>query len=238
MRLGIRSVLRRQNIPLEVDDAASSMELATRLRSKYYELILIEPALCSESVASCIKNLRQTAHWANILVFTGLDELTYGMDAIRSGATGYVMKTASVEEFLSAVRRVGSGKRYFSAALEAEFATSTHRYDSRIQPHQTLHKRELQVIAMAVCGMTVIESATVLQMSTETVNAFKRSAMLKLHVSTLNEMINYVNSHKLMDDCRLTSRALWSRCYVGDEPKTMLPATVWPFRTASHLALP
>jgi DNA-binding NarL/FixJ family response regulator len=108
------------------------------------------------------------------------------------------------------VKRVASGQVYLSAALAAEFATGLRKYDARSKPHDTFSKREFQVFSMAVCGMTPIESAHVLQMSTDTIGTFRRSVMGKLNESTLHGMVRYATAQGLIDECRATCSALWS----------------------------
>ena len=209
-RLGIRSLLGRQAESLEIDEAASRMELFTRLCARYYELIIVEPAMSGGTATSLIRQLRENSPWSDLLVFTALDELTFGVEAIRKGAKGYLMKTCTGDEFRTAVKRVAGGRVYLSAALAAEFAAGLRKYDRRRKPHDTFSKREFQVFAMAVCGMTPIESAHILQMSTDTIGAFRRGVMAKLDETTLQGMVRYATAQGLMGECRATCGALWS----------------------------
>lgn len=209
-RLGIRSLLDRHADSLEVDEASSRVELITKLCERYYELIIVEPKMSGGTSASLVRQLRDNSPWSDVLVFTALDELTFGVDAIRNGAKGYLMKTCTPEQFRKAVKRVAGGQVYLSTALAAEFATGLRKYDTRNKPHQTFSKREFQVFSMAVCGMTPIESAHILQMGTDTIGAFRRSVMDKLNESTLHGMVRYAQAHGLLDECRATCSALWS----------------------------
>lgn len=209
-RLGIRSLLDRHADSLEVDEASSRVELITKLCERYYELIIVEPKMSGGTSASLVRQLRDNSPWSDVLVFTALDELTFGVDAIRNGAKGYLMKTCTPEQFRKAVKRVAGGQVYLSTALAAEFATGLRKYDTRNKPHQTFSKREFQVFSMAVCGMTPIESAHILQMSTETIGAFRHSVMARLKVSTLHGMVQYAGEQGLLDDCRTTCSGLWS----------------------------
>lgn len=209
-RLGMRSLLDTLALSLEIDEARNSAELLMRLDAGYYELIVIDPAILCTAPESCIRYLRDTAPWSDVLVFTELDELIHGVGTIRSGAKGYVMKTCGADQFVAAVRRVGSGKRYLSTALAAEFATGIRQYDNRIKPHEALGQREFQVFAMVVCRMTVVEIAHVLQLDTDTVNAFKTSAMHKLQADTHEDVNQYALAQGLLPDCQAMSSVLWS----------------------------
>lgn len=210
-RLGIHSMLGGHADELEIDEAGSRVEVMTKLCARYYELIILEPKMSGGTPAGLIRQLREHSPWSDLLVFTALDELTFGVGAIRHGAKGYLMKTCTRDEFHTAVRRVGGGRIYLSQALAAEFATGLRKYDTRKKPHESFSQREFQVFAMAVCGLTPAESAHVLQLSAETVGALRRSVMGKLRTSTPHEMVEYASAHHLLDACRSTSCALWTR---------------------------
>jgi DNA-binding NarL/FixJ family response regulator len=215
-RLGIRSLLGRLADELEIDEAGSRMEVMTQLCARYYELIILEPKMSGGTPAGLIKQLREHSPWSDLLVFTALDELTFGVGAIRDGAKGYLMKTCTCDEFRAAVKRVGSGRIYLSQALAAEFATGLRKYDMRTKPHEGFSKREFQVFSMAVCGLTPLESAHVLQMSADAIGALRKSVMDKLRVSSPHEMAEYASAHGLIDDCRSASTALWDRRFSQD----------------------
>jgi DNA-binding NarL/FixJ family response regulator len=210
-RLGIRSMLGRHADELEIDEAGSRVEVMTQLCARYYELIILEPKMSGGTATSLIKQLREHSPWSDVLVFTALDELTFGVGAIRDGAKGYLMKTCTRDEFRTAVKRVGSGRIYLSQALAAEFATGLRKYDTRNKPHESFSKREFQVFSMAVCGLTPAESAHVLQLGAETVGAQRRSVMGKLGASTPHEMVENAGAQHLIEACRAASNALWTR---------------------------
>lgn len=209
-RLGIRSLLRASAEALDIDEAGSHAELLAKLSERYYEFIIVEPAMGGETGTALVERLHALAPWADILVFTALDELSFGVRAIRHGARGYLMKTAGRDELKAAVKRVAGGKLYLSKALAGEFAAGVRKYDARKKPHESLGKREFEVFALAVCGMTVIESAQILHLDTGTVGDFKRGVMSRLDASTPQGLAEYAATHGLGADCSATCAGLWS----------------------------
>jgi DNA-binding NarL/FixJ family response regulator len=225
-RLGLRTILDRHAISLEIDEASSSADLMLKLRSRYYELIIVEPALSGGSDAALIKRLREMSPWSAVLVLTAMDELTFGVDAIRAGAKGYLMKSASPGELKAAVKRVGSGQVYLSKALAAEFNEGLRKYDRRNQPRENFSQREFQVFSMLVCGLTAVESAHVLEVSLDTIGALRRRVMARLHAAGPQDMIDYAVAQGLIHDCRATCSALWSGRYAQeavDRPAPRVP---------------
>lgn len=208
-RLGIRTVLDTPGIALEIDEAGSHAELLASLRERYYELIIVEPVLAGPD-ATLVPRLRELSPWSDILVYTALDELAFGIDAIRHGAKGYLMKTAGRNELRMAVRRVAGGRLYLSKDLAGEFAAGMRKHDRRARPHESFSQREFQVFSLAVCGMTVVESAQVLYLRTETVGGFKRSVMGRLQASTQQDLVAYATAQGIVADCRASCGRLWA----------------------------
>jgi DNA-binding NarL/FixJ family response regulator len=214
-RLGLRSILDGHATRLEIDEAASNADLAMKLRARYYELVIVEPVLTGAG-AALVKRLCESSPWSAVLVFTALDELTFGVRAIRDGAKGYLMKTASRDELQTAVRRVGSGQLYLSKALAAEVTTGLHKYDNRHPPHETFSKREFQVFSMAVGGMTNVESAQVLQIGVDTAGAIKRRVMARLQAATPHDLVSYAAAQGLVYECGAICSSLWSARFGQD----------------------
>ena len=233
-RLGLRSILARHAQSLEIDEAASSADLTRKLRERYYEFIIVEPAMCGSTDTTLVRRLCEASPWSPVLVFTELDELTHGVDAIRNGARGYLMKSASRDDICAAVKRVVRGQIYLSKTLAAAFTTGVRKYDIRTKPHETFNRREFQVFSMAVCGMTVVESAQVLQMSTETIRALKRRVMARLQVATPPDLAAYAVSQGLVHDCRATCSMLWSERYDQDCMERPVPAAAPARRAATQ----
>jgi DNA-binding NarL/FixJ family response regulator len=200
---------------LEIDEAVSSADLTVKLRERYYELIIVEPVLSGDG-ATLVKRICESSPWSAVLVFTGLDELTFGVGAIRAGARGYLMKNACRDEIAAAVKRVGSGQLYISKALATEVATRLHKYDTRHPPHETFTRREFQVFSMAVGGMTTVESAQVLEIGLDTAGALKRHVMARLRAAAPNDLVAYATAHGLLYDCGATCSALWSARFGQD----------------------
>jgi DNA-binding NarL/FixJ family response regulator len=215
-RLGIRSLLAADPDFVDIDEAASRAEMMAKLRERYYELVIVEPAMTGETGLALLRQLRTSSSWSDVLVYTKLDELTYGVDAIRNGARGYLMKNTSRDEFGVAVTRVGKGKVYLSSLLAEEFATGLRKYDTRKKPHEAFSKREFQVFAMAVCGMTLAESAHLLYMRTETLRDLKQNVMDKLGASTQHELVEYAFAQHLVLDCRAACSLLWEARFGHD----------------------
>ena len=199
MRLGIRTLFNHQFGGAMVSEAASRTDLMNRLRSGDYGLVVVDPLMCGGSGESLIRQIREVAPRANVLIYTDLDELKFGMHAIRCGAKGYVMKSSPTSELLTAASRVSTGKVHISQALAEEFAINMWR--AAENPHETLSERERLVFSMLVGGRTVTNIASSLHLSIKTISTHKSRAMQKLRCKSLTDLIDYAYSHDLKAEC-------------------------------------
>lgn len=114
--------------------------------------------------------------------------------AIRAGASGYVLKYDSVQEFLAAVRSVASGKTYISKAvptLDVKILLSSRR-----QKHDFgITLRQMEVLRLLIKGKSMKEVACALSVSAATVAFHKYRIMEKLNLTNNAELIRYGVQH-------------------------------------------
>jgi DNA-binding NarL/FixJ family response regulator len=107
-----------------------------------------------------------------VSVFEGEEDI---WRAVKAGASGYVLKSAEVEEILEAIRTVVSGETYFPSIIAAKLAARNTR--------DTLSPRELQVLQQIVAGLSNKEIAVSLSMSEATVKLHISNTLSKLAVA-------------------------------------------------------
>ncbi len=205
LRLGLRSLFDQYHAKFKVSEAADRAGLINRLRNDDCHLVIMEPLLCAGGGEALIRQIKRESPGSKVLIYTELDERTFGARAIRCGARGYVMKSSPASELLTAVERVGAGRLHMSEALAEEIALSIAD-DRGDAPHETLSERERTVFAMLVCGRKVKEIASALNLSSKTVSTHKTRAMVKLRCKSFSELVQYAMSKGLKDDCEMVCK--------------------------------
>jgi DNA-binding NarL/FixJ family response regulator len=169
----------------EAGDGNEALRLATDLKPDVIVLDLILPGMSGLDVA---QKLAMDESTARILVVTATDDKSAVFEALRLGVSGYVEKTASVDEIADAIEAVARGELVFSKELErraqvqlgefARRARETARALARLTP------RERQVLALLAEGSSTRQIAKRLGLSDRTIESHIGNIYEKLDVRT------------------------------------------------------
>lgn len=119
--------------------------------------------------------------------------------AMKAGAAGYVIKTASKEEFLTAIRTVAAGDQYFSdTAKDALIFAMTGR-ERAAGGEITLTNREREILKLIAAELTTNEIAERLFISSYTVETHRKNLIQKLNVRSLAGLVKYAVGHGLTE---------------------------------------
>jgi DNA-binding NarL/FixJ family response regulator len=119
--------------------------------------------------------------------------------AMKNGASGYVLKTAGRDEFLTAIRTVAGGGQHISeSAKDSLIAQLSGRKSAGTPP--TLTKRELEVLKLVAAGMTTAQIATALFISTYTAETHRRNILQKLGLKNAAGLVRYAIENGLADE--------------------------------------
>ena len=117
------------------------------------------------------------------------------LDALRAGASGYIIKKSDISELVLAIQTVHRGNSYFSSALSEGFDLAEVLYNAK-RPDQrsgadSLTPREREVLQLIAEGHTNQGIANELYISVKTVEAHKSHIMSKLHARNRTDLIRY-----------------------------------------------
>jgi len=182
------AALLRSDPALEVVGIAATgpegLALAKRLQPT---LVLMDIGLPGMDGVEATWMLRRQFPSIPILVLTMFDQEPYVLEALRAGASGYLLKTAALPQLLEAVRAVASGQRAIDPAIApaAVQRAAAPRLASR-GPFP-LSRRETEVVQHMAAGRSVREIALALHLSAHTVRNHLKSAYRKLGVHSQAE---------------------------------------------------
>ena len=136
-----------------------------------------------------------------VLVLSASGEQLDVLDAVKAGATGYMVKSASREELVAAVRRVAAGDTVFTPGLAGlvlgEFRRLAEAPTAAGSENPRLTERETEVLRLVAKGLSYKQVAERLVLSHRTVQNHVQNTLRKLQLHNRVELVRYAIEHGL-----------------------------------------
>jgi len=194
VRRGLKSLLESQPGLEVVGEAADGLEALRLCGELSPDLLIIDismPLMNGIEVASRAQKLEPAP--AVIILSMHADE-SYIMRALGAGARGYLVKDATDEDLLPAVRAVASGKPFFSptvAAVLMEDDVRQLRARGLSDSYDLLTDREREILQLLAEGRSNKEVASLLDVGLSTVETHRANLMQKLNLHNTAEIVLY-----------------------------------------------
>jgi DNA-binding NarL/FixJ family response regulator len=158
---------------------------------------VLDVALEGADGIDCAKRIHDTCPDTDILMLSMHASTEYVYQALRVGATGYVLKESAGAELIAAIRAVSSGKIYLSEKIPAREIASYLGGRGSAHPLERITNRERQVLRLIVEGRTSNEVARLLGLSPKSVDTYRSRMMLKLGIGDLPGLVKFAIRHGL-----------------------------------------
>ena len=157
------------------------------------DLVLTDITLKNGNGLEMIKIIAAQHVAIPVVVLTTHDEGLYAEIALRSGASGYVMKEEPIETVLIAIRRALNGKIYLSERVNLQLIRQQIRGPGkpRNSPEELLSDRELQVFQLIGQWCRTGQIARELHLSVKTVQYYREKIKEKLHLQQASELTRF-----------------------------------------------
>jgi two-component system NarL family response regulator len=183
----------------EAGDGVAATELAA---TAVPDVILMDVRMPKRSGIEACGSIKDVAPSAKIIMLTVSDEEADLYDAVKNGASGYLLKDSSIDEVAQAIRVVADGQSLISPSMAVklldEFKQMT-RSDRQQVPTPRLTERELEVLKLVAQGLNNREIAKRLFISENTVKNHVRNILEKLQLHSRMEAVMYAVREKLLD---------------------------------------
>jgi two-component system response regulator DegU len=189
MRDGIKAILSRGQEFRVIGEAENGPDAVQAVKRLNPHLVLMDIGLPGlNGVETTIEILRHDPE-CKVVILSMYDDENSVVSAIRSGARAFILKKASDNDLLEALRMVARGGAYLSPQVSDRLLARIQKGDlnARQAPAalEILSPRELQVLRMVAEGKTSKEIAVVLDLREQTIRSYRKTMMKKLGVNNV-----------------------------------------------------
>lgn len=194
VRLGLKSYLDLQadvEVVAESSNGRGGVKQALELRPDVIIMDIVMPEMNGIEATLAIL---ETWPEAKILILTSYLDNEKIYPVLDAGAKGYMLKTSSAEEILSAVRKVAKGE----IAIETEVSKKVQYHRNHVELHDDLTARERDILGLLAKGYENQRIADELFISLKTVKTHVSNILSKLEVSDRTQAVVYAFQHHLV----------------------------------------
>ncbi|SEP51999.1 response regulator [Amycolatopsis saalfeldensis] len=181
-------------------DAPAAVRIARTVRPS---VVLMDLNLGGTSGVEATREITAALPETKVLVLSASGEHSDVLEAVKAGASGYLVKSASVVELVDAVHRTAAGDPVFTAGLAGlvlgEYRRMADAPEGGAEPPR-LTERETDVLRLVAKGLTARQIAERLVLSHRTVENHVQSTLRKLQLHNRVELARYAIEHGLDED--------------------------------------
>jgi DNA-binding NarL/FixJ family response regulator len=156
------------------------------------QIVLMDLKLGEGSGINCIRELKPVMPETQFLVITIFEENEKVFDSLKAGATGYIVKSASPEEYISAIRSLLQGGSPLSPVIARKLVNVFSEKQKQKIPDYELTSREREIVELLAAGLMYKQVAEKLNISIDTVRTHIRHTYDKLQVRSRTQALNKV----------------------------------------------
>jgi DNA-binding NarL/FixJ family response regulator len=183
---GLESLLQEEfELLATVENGQALVDAASRLAP---DVILVDISMPVLNGFDAVRQLKKEGSTAKIIFLTMHSDMGLVLEALRCGASGYVLKQSAGEELISAITQVCEGNAYLPQLVGKESDQSLDQSGSR---SFNLTPRQREVLRLIAQGRTMKEIAALLGISTRTAESHKYEMMEGLGIETTAELVQY-----------------------------------------------
>ncbi len=197
-REGMKHFINRE-VDMKVCCEASSGEEAIQLIMDHnVDVVILDIGLPGRNGLDVLHDIRKQKPKLPVLVFSMYPEENYAVRAFKAGADGYLSKDSFDTELIEAVRTVSQHKKYITSSIAEKLASEISNPKDDL-PHHFLSDRELEVAKLIAGGKSIKEISSLLNLSPNTVNTYRKRVLSKMSLRSNVELAIYAYKHNLLD---------------------------------------
>jgi NarL family two-component system response regulator LiaR len=201
LRRGIKTMLETEADIDVVGEAADGVEALNLVEETVPDVVLIDVIMPNMDGIEATKQIKDSFPNIGVVVLSGHDERQFLFDALKAGASGYLLKTADLEEVVATVRSAARGEAKLDPALATQVLSEFQAYQKAdvAEVYQPLTPREREILRLMSDGLPNKTIASRLKISERTVTTHIANIYSKLHVNNRVSAIQEAMRRRLLD---------------------------------------
>ena len=200
LRSGLRALLSAQadlEVAGEAADGGEALRLAQTIKP---DVVVMDIGMPGVSGIDATARIRRELPSTKVLILSMHDDQGYLRQALRAGASGYVLKKAADTELLAAIRAAARGEVFLDPSLAKGFVEDVVLPKAQESDIPMLSDREREVLHLLARGHTNQQVADRLCIGVKSVETYKARLMEKLGLKGRAELVRYALTHGLLKD--------------------------------------
>lgn len=193
-RSGVRTLLERSDDFEVVDETGDGLEGIKRARSLKPDVVLLDLNMPGVGGIEAVKAIVEESPEVRVLMLTVSEDAADLMEALRSGASGYLLKNIEMEELVSAIRRAAGGDSVVSPQMTAKLIQGVReqpRVSDKLVERDRFSPRERDILTCLARGESNKEIARELDLAESTVKIHVQNIFKKLGVTSRVQVALY-----------------------------------------------
>jgi DNA-binding NarL/FixJ family response regulator len=198
VRAGIKLLLENQADLDVVAEAADGIEAIEQALATHPDLCILDVGMPRMTGLQAARGIRAHLPDVRVLMLSMHDDERYLFEALKAGASGYVLKREADQDLVGAVRAVGRGEAFLTNAAERSIIREWMSDGSR-GPVVPLSPREEEVVKLIAEAHTNAQIAEILHLSEKTVESHRANVLRKLGMRDRVELVRYAIRRGLVE---------------------------------------
>ncbi len=200
LRAGLRTLLEGDGGFEVVGEAGDGAAALLAVEAERPDLVVLDLSLPGMGGVEITRRIRAASPSTRVVILTVHEDEGLLREALRVGASGYIVKRAAPAELITALRAVARGEIYVHPSMMRSLVRSatTAASTSDLGP-ESLTRRELDVLRRIARGYTNRQIADELDLSVRTIEAHRANLMGKLGLQSRVELVKFAADHRLLD---------------------------------------
>ena len=201
LRQGMKTMLETEDAIEVVGEANDGSKVLALLEETYPDVVLIDVVMPKKDGIEATTEIKEAYPHIGVVVLSGHDEQQFIFDALKAGASGYLLKTADLDEVIATVKSVAKGQAKIDPEVASRVLTEFQSYQKAevSEVYQPLTPREREILQLMSEGLPNKTIAMRLSISERTVTTHVANIYSKLQVNNRVSAIQEAMRRRILD---------------------------------------